>query len=162
MSVREQKRIQIQTLLSEGWGPSQISRKLGVDRKTVRLWKNRKSFEDKSRPGRPTVLSPSTKSQITRTLKEKIGESVRKTVKRLNESKRYEEKGKQISWSAVRNYAKKQEWGRTVYKRPVKPLMSAKIIQDRLKLDSRFGEKKRIFRRWNKGSTNAGAYSFHG
>ncbi|OXA41066.1 Transposable element Tc3 transposase [Folsomia candida] len=132
----EEKRIQILTLLQEGWGPSQISRKLKVARNTVRLWAARANVEDKPRSGRPTVLSPTTKSQITKNIKQKIGGSTRKALKRLNESKRYQQKGKKISRTTVRNYIKSQPWGRTAYKRPVKQLLSAKNVQDRLK----FGE----------------------
>ncbi|XP_035714868.1 uncharacterized protein LOC110858831 [Folsomia candida] len=136
MRSREEKRVQIQTLLSEGYGASQISRKLGVAYNTVKLWEGRRTVVDKKRSGRPTAFSPTSKSQITRNLKEKIGGSVRKTLKKLNESARYQKKGKKISRAAVRNYAKKQKWGKTAYKRPKKQILTQKNIQDRLK----FGE----------------------
>lgn len=136
MRSREEKRVQIQTLLSEGYGASQISRKLGVAYNTVKLWEGRRTVVDKKRSGRPTELSPTSKSQITRNLKEKIGGSVRKTLKKLNESARYQKKGKKISRAAVRNYVKKQKWGKTAYKRPKKQILTQKNIQDRLK----FGE----------------------
>ncbi|XP_035701370.1 ABC transporter G family member 23-like isoform X3 [Folsomia candida] len=110
---RQEKRVQIQTLLSEGYGASQISRKLGVAYNTVKLWEGRRTVVDKKRSGRPTELSPTSKSQITRNLKEKIGGSVRKTLKKLNESARYQKKGKKISRAAVRNYDR-LKFGETV------------------------------------------------
>ena len=45
-------------------------------------------MEDKKRSGRPAVLCPTKKSQITKNLKEKIGSSLRKGVERLNEPQR--------------------------------------------------------------------------
>jgi transposase len=154
MRGREKKRAQIQALFSEGYRICEIVKILKVDRNTVKLWSGRSSVSSKSRSGRPTVLSPTTKAQINKNLKNKIGGSVRKTVRRLNASKRYQEKKKKICRRTVQNHVKRQPWGRTAYKRPVRPLLTAKNIRDRIRLgnmlkesgyleDGRRGQEKR-------------------
>jgi hypothetical protein len=103
---------------------------LGVHYDTVKVWKDRETVEDKSLSGRPTVLSPTTKAQITKNLKEKVGGSIRKSVKRLNESTRYNRKVKKIGRNTVRRYIRRKY---KPSKTPAKPVLSKKNIQDRLK-----------------------------
>ena len=132
-SAREIKRIQIQALFKEGISPTEISRKVGVARNTVYLWKNRKSFIDKPRPGKKTKIDTFTKSTIRRKLYRRTDSSVRKTAATLNQSKNYLDQGKKISKSTVQNYLKRTKWGKSPFKTPFKSKLSQKNIEDRVK-----------------------------
>lgn len=129
----EEVRMKIKTLGEEGYTPLQISRKLEVDPKTVYKWRDRETVKDQKRSGRPTVLSPTTKNMIKKRLCEKIGSSVRKCVANLNSTNRFLKKNKKISKTIIQKYVKSTPWGRTAYKRPQKPLLTNKNINDRVK-----------------------------
>lgn len=75
--AREEERIRIQVLSSEGYGVKEICEKLKVSPKTVRLWREKNYFKDNKRPRRPTVLSPTTKRQIKSKMYRKLGSSTR-------------------------------------------------------------------------------------
>ncbi|OXA47024.1 hypothetical protein Fcan01_18107 [Folsomia candida] len=130
---RAATRSKIQVLHEEGYGPMQIARKLGLDRKTVWRWKNRKSICDKKRTGRPTKASPTTKNMIKSRMYRKLGSSVRKCAKALNESKRFLGKDKKLSHQTVQNFIKTTTWGKTAFKSSCKPHLSAKNISDRVR-----------------------------
>jgi IS30 family transposase len=126
-------RIKIKALHQAKMSPTEIAYQLNITRKTVYKWINSRTVERKKGSGRPSTISSNTKRTITRSLKEKVGSSLRKTAKKLNFSKSYQQKGKTISYSTINNYVKSKNWGIKAYKRPYKPLLSIKNIEDRLK-----------------------------
>lgn len=71
------KRALIQALARDGWSVTEIVNKVGIDRKTVRLWKDRDDIEDLPRSGRPSVLDSSTRKAISRKLRRGNGVSQR-------------------------------------------------------------------------------------
>lgn len=71
------KRALIQALARDGLSASAIAAKVGVDRKTVLLWKDRTNCEDLIRCGRPAKLTAQTRKAITRKLTRKEGASQR-------------------------------------------------------------------------------------
>ena len=136
LSPRVETRIKIQTLLGEGQGVREISRKLGVSSNTVLLWKNRSSPTDKKRPARKRTVSPTTCNMIKTRMYRKLGSSTRKCAAVLNQSKRFRRLNKKISYVTIHRHLKSTNWGRRAFKSLKKPLLSQKNIQDRLK----FGE----------------------
>ena len=94
---KEVKRSEIQELKKAGWSPTEISKHLEVDRKTVYLWKDQSSITDKKRPGRPAKLSAIDKRVIKKKLYRNWEGSIRKTTVYLNNSKRNKDTGKKIS-----------------------------------------------------------------
>lgn len=130
---RIRKRIEIQTLLEEGYSEREISEKIKVARSTVQRWKNRESTADKKRPGQPTILSPTTKNMIKTRMYRKTGSSTRKCAAAINLTNRFKRMDKKISKSTIQNHLKTTTWGNKAFKRSKKPLLSAKNIEDRLK-----------------------------
>lgn len=139
-TARELKRLAIKTLTREKLSVSQIATKLKIDPKTVRLWQNRRSFEDKPRQGRPSKLSPVTKREIKRNLIDLPGASVQKVVRDLNQLPSFKKRSKTISRPTVQRYVQTTDWGRKAYKVPKEPRMSIKNIEDRLKFAKKLQE----------------------
>lgn len=132
LSTQVIKRVQIKTLLKQGYSVSQVARLVKAHRNTVRNVSNRKQVTDKKRCGRPTKSTPRTKAIIRQTMKEKLSASLRKTARKLNFTESYRSRGKKISKEAVRRQLKKTSWGQNNYRSPALPLISAKNVQDRL------------------------------
>lgn len=121
-------------MVEEGHGVRKVSRKLGVSINTVTRWKNRPTADDKTRPGRPTIISPTTRNMIKKRIYRNLGGSTRKCAAALNLSKRFQMMGKKIAHTTMHNHLKTTDWGSKAFKSPKKPLLSPKNIKDRLKL----------------------------
>lgn len=109
---------------------------LGCDSQTVWKWKNKNVIENKKQLRRRRKLSPKTKTMIKHQLHKKTGSSLRKYARELNDSNRYKQKGKEISYITVQKFVKSTRWAHTAYRLTRKPHMSQKNLDDRLK----FGE----------------------
>lgn len=118
---------------------SEIARILGVDKKAVRLWKERgeSDVQDSRRTGRPTVLSPRTKTKIRKMVENKPGIGTRTAAKRISQSENYQQRQKNVSRSTVQRYVKSTNWGRHAYVKPIKPLLTEKNIRDKLSFCTR-------------------------
>jgi transposase len=90
-SEREKKRLRIQQLLELGWSMRAICQKEKCTLSMVAKWKRRfelkESASDRQRSGRPPKLTPTQRESICAGVKGKIGESTRKTAKRLKAKK---------------------------------------------------------------------------
>lgn len=123
-------------LRSSGMTKLEVAKALGCHPRTVQRYWNKahtSCFKDKPRSGRPRVLSPNSKRFVTSNMKDKWGTSPASCARRLNLSGRYQQRGKTISISTVQRYVTRQPWGKIAYKRPVKPLLTDKNKEDRLK-----------------------------
>lgn len=116
----------------------EIARRLKVDRNTVRKWarKEEGDVEDKQRCGRPSKVTPNTKRRIRGLCKDRVT-GIRSVVKKLNFSTEFQNRGKKIGVTTVRRYVRSTDWGKNAYKEPVKPLLSEKNINDRMKFCER-------------------------
>jgi transposase len=133
LPIRVVKRVEIKTLLKQGYSVTQVARLVKVHRNTVHNVSKRKKITDKKIPGRPSKSTPRTSATIQRTMREKLGASVRKTARKLNLSNSYTARGKEISRESVRRRLKRTSWGRKNYKSRTAPILSAKNIEDRLR-----------------------------
>jgi transposase len=119
----------------KGYNKAHIAQALGCSERTVqRHWRNsvNQDFSDKNRSGRPKKLTPLCKAFITNNTKNKWGASTRSCTKKLNGSKRYREENRKVSRSTVRRFIVSKEWGKTAYKKPIKPMLTDKNKKDRL------------------------------
>jgi transposase len=119
----------------QGINKENIAKMLGCSSRTVqRYWQKsvKHSFSDKHRSGRPQVLSAVSKMFITNNVKDKWGSSTRSCTKKLNSSKYLTERNQTVSRSTVRRFIVNKSWGKIAYKKPIKPLLTDKNIQDRL------------------------------
>ena len=109
----------------------EIQRATGKGKSFVSRWMAKhaagESFASKGRGGRPSKLSPQSKRVITRLAKNKWDRSPRKVARVLRARH-----GVHIHESTVRRYVRSQPWGAVAFKRPVKPMLSAKNVQDRM------------------------------
>ena len=139
MKTREHLRSKIQGLHEAGHGISEISRTLGCDRKTVRKWVNSPpgGVSDAKRAGRPTKVTPNTKDKVRKELKDKAGPGLRRVARMLNFSAQYTERNKKISHMTISRHVRKTEWGKTAYRQPTKPLLSAKNIENKIAFSER-------------------------
>jgi len=139
VKAREHLRSQIQGLHAAGHSISHIATTLACDRKTVRKWIKAVPgrVQDAKRRGRPTKMSPKTKDKVRRVFKDKISPGLRRVSRALNFSPDYIEQGKTISHMTLSRYMRKTEWGKFAYKQVMKPLLSAKNVQDRLRFSQR-------------------------
>lgn len=144
MSTNVKKRIEIKTLLKQGFTTSHIARILRVNPKTVWKWSHRKGHADKKRSGRPRKCSPRSKQVIRRQMKEKLGASIRKTTRILNMSESYKIRRKQISRESIRRHLKTTKWGKKNFATTKRTLLSQKNVADRMKLGEMV-EKSGIF-----------------
>jgi hypothetical protein len=131
-SPRESKRKDIKLLCDQGFSFSEVAKKLRVNYKTVKKWSMSDNVKHHYHTKQVSKLSPNTKRRITLKMKDNLGASVRKCVKRLNLSKNYIKRGKTISKTCVQNYIKSTNWGKIARKLRTKPLLSRKNIKDRL------------------------------
>jgi transposase len=125
-------RTQIQFLSQHGVKSKIIAERLNVNIKTVHKWMKRTTIFDSKQPGRPPVLlSPNTKATITSLCKDQWCASIRKTAKILNLSEAYQQRGKTISATTVRNFIRSTEWGRIAYSAKKAPMLTNRNVQDR-------------------------------
>ena len=75
LSTRVIRRIEIKSLLKQGYSVSEVARMVKVHRNAVRNVAKKNQITDKKRPGRPCKTMPRTKAIIKRSMKEKIGAS---------------------------------------------------------------------------------------
>ena len=132
-------RLKIKTLADQQMTPYQIAQKLGVDYKTAVKWSHRDGVKHRFNTDMDKKMTPNTKRAITGMIKDRVGMSINKCVKRLNMSA---------------GYVRGTDWGRVARHLKQKPLLSKKNIKDRLKFalfvqmegfceDSRFGRRLR-------------------
>lgn len=131
LKPREVKRVQIKTLLDQGLSPTVIAEQLGCGRQTVYRVAKREDLAHKKGAGRPSKVSPQTKSKIEEIIRDNERSSTRKCETTLNLSADYQQRGERISRRSIIRYLHTKDWGKS--RRIVsKPLMSAKNIRDRL------------------------------
>lgn len=137
--LREHTRTRIKLLFEMGMNITEISQKLKVSRPTVRKWVNRaeNDISDHPRSGRPTKLTPQTKKKIRQLAENKPGVGTRTVAKKINFSISYQNRGKTISRTTVKDYVRRTEWGHHAYVRPIKPLLTEKNIRDRINFCNR-------------------------
>lgn len=133
---KEVKRAQIQALKKAGISTKEICKQLNCSAMTVHRWKFKNNFKDKQRPGRPTVLSPLTKSKIENHMNNKIS-STRSCTKMFNMSSNFVERNKKMSRRMVQRFARLTDWRKQAYRIRRRFYLSQKNIQDRKK----FGRK---------------------
>ena len=131
-SERELKRQNIQLLCDQGLSFSEVAKQLKVDYKTAKKWSTTDTIRHKYNTIHKKKVTPNTKRRISNQMKEVLGASVRKCVKKLNMSESYQNRKKTISKTSVQKYIKAKDWGKYARKLPVKPLLSQKNINDRL------------------------------
>jgi len=132
LSEKEVKRQNIQLLVSQGMGISEVARVLKCDYKTAKKWSTREDCHHNHNTKPMKKLSPNTKRRITYLMKDKIGSSVRKCTKTLNNSEDFKSRNKTISKTCVQSYVKCKTWGKIARKLRAKPLLTPKNIRDRL------------------------------
>lgn len=119
-------------MVSKGYTNEKISDILKVHRNTISNWKNNKNSNNKKKKGRPSKLTTQDKVLIKKQLYQNYNGSLRKTAKIINSQESNKLNKKTIVFSTVQNYIKKTNWGKKAFKRPVKPLLSRKNINDRV------------------------------
>ena len=132
-SEREVKRKQIHLLNARGMSVAAMAKVVGVDYKVAKKWSNCDTIKHHYNTVQRKKLTPNTKRKITIELKDKVGASVRKCVRKLNMSDVYKNRNKTISRKAVQNYLKTTNWGKIGRKLKVKPLLSKKNVNDRVR-----------------------------
>lgn len=139
MIPRTHKRSQIQGLYTIGLSIRQLSRELGVGRNTVRRWirRNEGDVKDIKRTGRPRKLTVPAKNLIRETMKDKVSCGVRKMAKILNNQQQSINDQITVSQMTVSRHLRRTEWGKISYRQPLKPLLSAKNINDRINFCNR-------------------------
>ena len=136
---REHLRSKIQALCANNIPIKEIARRLNVSRNTVKKWRNSPdgSVTDQPRSGRPSKLTPNTKLKIKNMAREQVGVGIRTVCKKLNFSDNFTEREKRIGVSTVRRYVKTTASGKAAYRERVKPLLSQKNIDDRVRFCER-------------------------
>ena len=125
LSKQEKKREEILVALQVQKNISKLSQTFNVSRAFVHKIKKKGISERKKGSGRKTKLTTGEKIAITKSNKEKLGSSIRKTAKKISTPE------KKISPSCVQRYIAKQTWA-TSYKPTKKPILTQKQIGDRI------------------------------
>ncbi|XP_054168970.1 uncharacterized protein LOC128966180 [Oppia nitens] len=132
-SDREVLRQKIKLLSDQGMSAGRVARELNCNIKTVKKWSNQDNFRHKYNTIQRKKMTPNTKRRVSNELKDKVGGSLRKCVRKLNMSSDYINRDKTISRRTVQRYLKSTKWGSIARKMKVKPLLTPKNIADRLK-----------------------------
>jgi transposase len=126
-------RATIQALARTGATNKEVAIQVDCSEATVKRWKFRHGVCDSLRTGRPSILTPQDKDEIQDMMRDVWGSSLRNTSAVLNSSAAFREQGRSVSPWTVRNYLRTTTWGRVAYKGTVKPFLSTKNIQDRIR-----------------------------
>ena len=127
-------RSQIRALVKSDFSYREIAKKLRINKTSVQKWAKMKDgiVCDKPRSGRPTKISPKTKQRIRNLTEDQVGVGIRTVSKKLNFSDSHINRGKRIGVTTVSDHVKSMLWGRLSYKQQLKPMLSAKNVEDRV------------------------------